>query len=221
MKSPYEILGVSPSASDDEIKQAYRALAKKYHPDNYTDSPLADLASEKMAEINAAYDQIQEMRKNGSASSRQNSGSGGAYGAYGFGGSYSGGYQQNTGANNGPFADIRRLIATGRVIEADELLNGVPASSRDAEWHYLKGRILHSRGFLEDSIAYFRQAVDMNPSNPEYRQWLNMMENQRTYGYQGNHGPQTVFTTLPCQNLCATLLCLQCVCGGCCFPFYR
>ena len=63
MKSPYEILGVSPSASDDEIKQAYRALVKKYHPDNYAGSPLADLASEKMSEINSAYDTITEQRK--------------------------------------------------------------------------------------------------------------------------------------------------------------
>ena len=83
MKSPYEILGVSPSASDDEVKQAYRALAKKYHPDKYADSPLADLASEKMSEINAAYDQIQDMRKGKS--------SGPSYGGFGGGGDAGGG----------------------------------------------------------------------------------------------------------------------------------
>ena len=59
MTDPYKVLGVSPNASDDEIKAAYRQLAKKYHPDNYANNPLADLAEEKMREINEAYDMIQ------------------------------------------------------------------------------------------------------------------------------------------------------------------
>ena len=52
MSDPYKVLGVSPYATDDEISKAYKNLAKKYHPDNYTDNPLADLATEKMQEIN-------------------------------------------------------------------------------------------------------------------------------------------------------------------------
>ena len=65
MKNPYEVLGVSPNATESEIKTAYRNLAKKYHPDKYTNSPLADVAEEKMKEVNEAYDAIMEMRKNG------------------------------------------------------------------------------------------------------------------------------------------------------------
>ena len=61
MTDPYKVLGVSPNASDDEIKAAYRQLAKKYHPDNYANNPLADLAEEKMREINEAYDMIQSI----------------------------------------------------------------------------------------------------------------------------------------------------------------
>ena len=61
-KDPYQVLGVSRDASDEEIKRAYRELARKYHPDNYTkDNPLADLATEKMKEINEAYDTIRDM----------------------------------------------------------------------------------------------------------------------------------------------------------------
>ena len=88
MNDPYQILGVSENASDEEIKKAYRELARKYHPDNYHDNPLADLAQEKMKEINAAYEQITKER----ASGKRGSGSGGAsYGASGYGGY--GGYQ--------------------------------------------------------------------------------------------------------------------------------
>ena len=85
---PYKVLGVSESATDEEVKKAYRALAKKYHPDNYVNNPLADLAAEKMKEINEAYDEIQRMRQGGSSGR-----TGGAYGrsgSYGPGSGYSG-----------------------------------------------------------------------------------------------------------------------------------
>ena len=65
MKDPYKVLGVPPDASDDEIKKAYRALARKYHPDNYNGSDLADLAEEKMKEVNEAYDAVKKMRETG------------------------------------------------------------------------------------------------------------------------------------------------------------
>ena len=67
MRDPYEVLGVSKNATDDQIKDAYRELARKYHPDNYANSPLADLAEQKMKEVNEAYDTIRDMRRNGGA----------------------------------------------------------------------------------------------------------------------------------------------------------
>ena len=101
MKDPYEVLGVSPSASDDEIKKAYRELARKYHPDNYQNNPLADLAQDKMKEINEAYDTITKNRAGGSGS-YGNSGYGNSgYGSNGYG-NY--GQQSNTGS-----ADFNRI----------------------------------------------------------------------------------------------------------------
>lgn len=67
MSDPYSVLGVKPEASDEEIKRAYRELARKYHPDNYQNNPLADLAEEKMKEINEAYDAITKQRAGGGA----------------------------------------------------------------------------------------------------------------------------------------------------------
>ena len=62
MRDPYQVLGVPSTATDEEVKKAYRNLAKKYHPDNYHDDPLADLAQEKMKEINEAYEEIQNQQ---------------------------------------------------------------------------------------------------------------------------------------------------------------
>ena len=67
MRDPYQVLGVPSTATDEEVKKAYRNLAKKYHPDNYHDDPLADLAQEKMKEINEAYEEIQNQRKRGAS----------------------------------------------------------------------------------------------------------------------------------------------------------
>ena len=69
MTDPYKVLNIAPTASDDEVKHAYRELARKYHPDNYHDNPLADLAQEKMKEINEAYETIQKQRKAGASAS--------------------------------------------------------------------------------------------------------------------------------------------------------
>ena len=97
MNDPYQILGVSENASDEEIKKAYRELARKYHPDNYHDNPLEDLAQEKMKEINAAYEQITRERASG-----RRSGSSGAYGGGASYGGYGGGYGSYGGVSELP-----------------------------------------------------------------------------------------------------------------------
>lgn len=119
MTDPYKVLGVSPSATDEEIKDAYRKLAKKYHPDQYGDSPLSELAGEKMKEINEAYDTIVSQRKNRGAN---NNGYGyNNYNTYNAG--YNAGYAGGSSASG--FNDVRRFIMAGRIADAEQILNGV------------------------------------------------------------------------------------------------
>ena len=120
---PYKVLGVSRDASDDEIKKAYRELARKYHPDNYAGNPLADLVEEKMKEINEAYEMIRRER-NGSRSSSS--------------GSSGGSYDSGAGARGGAsFGRVRELISAGRYSEAEIILDSISSNDRGAEWNFL------------------------------------------------------------------------------------
>ena len=111
MKDPYSVLGVSQSASDDVIKKAYRELARKYHPDNYQNNPLADLAEEKMKEINEAYDAITKQRAGG-----------GGYQQQPAGGSYQSGYSAGGAGSNANDDRVRILINAGDLSGAERLL---------------------------------------------------------------------------------------------------
>lgn len=199
MKDPYTILGVSPNASDEEVKKAYRNLARKYHPDAYADNPLSDLAQEKMQEINEAYDSIMDSRKRGSSNS--------------YGGSYSG----NTGSSQ--YSDIRNLISSGRYDDAQEILDGVPLDRRDAEWYFLNGSVLYKRGWFDNAFTSFATACRMDPNNQEYRQALNHVQRQRggfnSYGgYRGaNYGNGDCTGCDVCQGLICADCCCECM-GG-------
>ncbi len=188
MTDPYKILGVPHNATDDEIKKAYRALVKKYHPDNYQDSALSELAAEKMKEINEAYDEILRQRQQGSSSSGTDSG------MYGF-------------------PKIRQLINEGRYSEAELSLDSVSLGSRTAEWHYLKAIVLLRRGWVYDAQNHIDTACSMDPSNEEYRQFkYQLSRNANAYG--GSYRTTDPYGCSGC-DVCSSLLCADCLCECC------
>lgn len=168
MSDPYSVLGVSSSASDEEIKKAYRELARKYHPDNYHDNPLADLAQEKMKEINEAYDTITRARASGS------SGAQGSYGSYGsYGGSAYGSAYAHADSTSPEFARVRSAINMGDLQTAEQILSA--SQNRNAEWNFLMGSVCYRKGWLDEARRYYQNAVSMDPSNMEYRQAMEYM----------------------------------------------
>lgn len=206
MNDPYKILGVSPTATDDEVKKAYRELARKYHPDKYAGTDLADLASEKMKEINAAYDQIQSMR------SAKQQGTGGTYGGA-YGGQQSA-YGQTYGASDShreEYAAVRNLINRGELEEAEELLASIEPSERSAEWNFLMGCIAARRRYFADALRYFDAACAGDPYNMEYRM---ERDNLRRHAMGASGGYRTTSTTSDLCDCCTAMLCFNLCCGG-------
>ena len=195
MRDPYSVLGVSQNASDDEVKKAYRELARKYHPDNYQNNPLADLAEEKMKEINEAYDTITKQRSGGS----------GSYGGY-----RSGGYQDgySSASSNPAYVRVRNLINAGDLAQAEQLLYEV--GQKDGEWYFLSGSIAYRKGWMDEAMRNYTIACQMEPGNMEYRQALAIMQR----GSMGGYRPAGYATGMDAMDCCTTLMCLNCLCGG-------
>ncbi len=187
MKDPYQILGVSPNASDDDVKKAYRELAKKYHPDNYANTEFSDIANEKMQQINEAYDEILNRRAAGTSSYGQ------------------------SGGNYSQFQRIRDLISKGRYSEADVLLESEQV--RPAEWYYLKGLCAMARHAYNEASDYFGRACRMEPTNPEYAAMYQKFSGAQ-YRY-GNFNSSSYGRECSTCDICNALICADCCCECC------
>lgn len=210
MLNPYEILGVPETATEEQIKDAYRDLARKYGDEAYMGGPLADVAKQKMEELDRAYDTIVAERRgqeppryeSQNANTQSNASNGG------YANQYSGGYGNAYNYAPSQFSDVRAKINAGRIDDAETILNGIPRVQRTAEWYFLKGQIQQRRGWLDEAYKNFTTACQMDPENREYAESYAAVHRNANGGYResGRGG-----CTNPC-DLCSSLLCADCCC---------
>jgi len=200
VENPYKVLGVSPGASKEEIKDAYNILVKKYHPDRYPEEHMKELAEQKMKEVNEAYDMI----INGHSS---------AYSGY------SGTHQSQNGRNDNPDAEewqklnqARRFISEKNFNSAREILQSMNIQS--GEWLYLMGIVEINTGNFEKGKYYIGRAVELDPSNTEYRAAYNQIFQGTVFSRQPGYYRRSEADS--CCQMCVGLWCLDtcCECGG-------
>lgn len=171
INNPYEVLGISPNASNDEIKKAYRDLSRKYHPDSYVDNPLSDLAEEKFKEVQEAYDQIMRERESGytdAGSGYRNAG----YSNSGYGNS---GYQNNSQTSM-EFQAAYNYINGRQYQQALNVLSRM--QNRSAQWYYLSAVANMGMGNNVNALNLARQASNMEPANQEYANLVNRLREE-------------------------------------------
>lgn len=239
MIDPYRVLGVSRSASDDEIKKAYRSLSRKYHPDANINNPNKDQAEEKFKQVQQAYDQIMKEKQSGAAGA---GGYGGAGSSSSYGGSsYGGGYGSGPGAGDpfgagGPFGgfygrytynnagssaqdDNPKVRAAGNFIsngyynEALKVLDEVPFAERRGRWYYYSAIANQKLGNTATAIEHIQRAVSLEPNNMQYRQFMQIIENGGSwYSDMGDIYGRPSGRGSECCSLLATFLCWQMFC---------
>lgn len=214
MTDPYEVLGITRSASNDEIKKAYRKMSRIYHPDANIDNPDKDQAEEKFKQVQAAYKQIMDERE----------------GKTSYGSAYSGGswYQnvygeQSASGESEEAAHLRaaaNYINNGYYEQAMNVLENL--SSRPAEWYFLHAMCHSAMGNQINALEDAETAVGMDPDNFQYQALLSRLQggsswyNTMSTGYGFNREAGNL-SDCCCRCLAWSVFC-NCCCGGSACP---
>ncbi|MGN1376884.1 MAG: DnaJ domain-containing protein [Dorea sp.] len=239
MTDPYSVLGVSQTASDEEIKKAYRKLSRQYHPDANINNPNKDQAEAKFKEVQQAYQQIMHEREYGTSGAYGNqggygsqggsAGSHGNYGGYGdFGGygpfrGFYGQYRQQSGSQASDNEEdlhmkaAANFINSGHYQEALNLLNGI--REHNARWYYYSALANSGVGNNVIALQHAKEALRLEPNNPEYQMLVRRFESGGSWYQQRQDPYETTFTTGSdcCMKLClANIICNLCCGSGLC-----
>lgn len=216
MFNPYEVLGVSPSASDEEIKKAYRALSRKYHPDANVNNPNKTQAEEKFKQVQQAYDQIMKEKQQGYSygGNSYNYGNTGG-GAYGYGGNRTyEGYSRGTRNDSIQMQAAANYISNRHYAEALNVLNSIPFAERGARWYYFSAMANAGTGNNVTAKEHIDRAVTLEPSNMEYRQFKQHLEFGGTWYRNMEQGYERPYAGTG--NWCLSMLFLNMLCNCCC-----
>ena len=215
VQDPYKVLGVSPDASDEEVKKAYRDLAKKYHPDLHPDD---EEAARKMNEINTAYDQIKDGNIPASTGpyAYQSAGSGGTYqGDSGWTNWYGwNGQQQQQQTERSEYTAARNYIRNGMYREALNALSGVPEPERDGRWYYFASVANLYLGNRVAALELAKRACEIEPGNEDYRRLVMQLQSGGDFfdRYAGSYTRSVNLNPL-WLGLCMASLCTGGRCG--------
>ena len=221
MTDPYQVLGISRGASDEEIKKAYRSLSRKYHPDANVNNPNKDAAEEKFKQVQQAYDQIMKEKQQGTGYSGYGNnygnsyGNGSEYGDFGgfggFGGYYSGrsAYQEESSR----LQAAANYIRNGYYREALNVLNDIPFNERNGRWYYYSALANHRAGNTATALEHIRRAVELEPSNIQYRQFQQNLEYGGTWYTSMGSGYESPYSS---GGWCLRMFLLNLFCNFCC-----
>lgn len=228
MNDPYQILGVSRDASDEEIKKAYRALSRKYHPDANINNPLKDEAEKKFKEVQQAYRQIMDEREHGGSGYGNtygnpygNAGSSGSAGYGGYGG-FGGFYGQGSQTSGSTESDIHlqaaaNYIRSAHYREALNVLDGI--KDRSALWYFYSASANSGIGNNVTALEHAEEAVRLEPDNFQYQMLLQRLKGGGGWyqQQQGMYGYPMFGNNSYCMKLCvANLICNLCCGSGIC-----
>ncbi len=199
MANPYEVLGIAPGASDEEIKKAYRTLSRKYHPDANVNNPNKAAAEERFKQVQQAYDQIMKEKQQ----------------SYSYGGSRTyGGYSAGSGTDSIELQAAYNYITSRHYMEAIHVLESVDASARGARWYYYSAIANMGIGNNMTAKLHIAEAVHLEPSNIEYRQFMQHLEFDGTWYQSMGQGYERPYAGTG--SWCLSMLFLNMMCN-CCF----